>query len=62
MKQETEGIKATDNGTGEEFFFYTDVQSEIENAMMLMGYGCSDYNLSFFDNRVQPTDRKNGEV
>jgi hypothetical protein len=42
------GIKATDNQTGQEFFFYTEIQSDVENAMLLMGYGCTDYNLSFF--------------
>jgi predicted amidophosphoribosyltransferase len=53
---ETCGIKATDNKTGQEFFFHTDLQSDAENAMSLMGYGCSDYGFSFFENRSQPMD------
>jgi hypothetical protein len=50
------GIKATDNRTGQEFFFYTEIQSDVENAMTLMGYGCRGYNLSNFKDRVPPID------
>lgn len=50
------GIKATDNVTGQEFFFYTELQEDVENAMMLMGYGSRDYNLSEFKGRIQPID------
>lgn len=52
-----DGIKATDNVTGQEFYFYTEIQNDVENAMLLMGYGSRDYNLSFFKNREQPMDR-----
>jgi hypothetical protein len=52
------GIKATDNVTGQEFFFYTDLQNGVENAMLLMGYGSSDYNLSFFKDKVPPFNKK----
>ena len=53
---ETSGIKATDNLTGQEFFFYTELQEDVEHSMTLMGYGCRDYNLSEFKNRKQPVD------
>ena len=56
------GIRATDNYTGQEFFFYTDVQSDVEGAMLLMGYGCRDYNLSFFKGRLSTVDREVGGV
>lgn len=56
-QNETSGIRATDNDNGQQFFFYTSIQSEVENAMMIMGYGCTDYNLSFFQNRPQPNTK-----
>jgi hypothetical protein len=52
------GIKATDNLTGQEFFFYTELQSDVENAMLLMGYGSRNYNLSFFNEREQPWEKQ----
>ena len=55
------GIQATDNKTGQKFFFYDEVQSHAENAMCLMGYGCSDYSFSYFSNRPQPTDENGCE-
>ena len=50
------GIKATGNIFEETFFFYTDMQDLVENAMNLMGYGSRDYNLEFFEKRPQPCD------
>jgi hypothetical protein len=50
------GIMATDF-QGRCFYFYTCLQSEVENAMTLMGYGCTDYHLSLFTNILQPSER-----
>lgn len=58
MTSLSNGIKATDNKTGQEFFFYTEDQNSVENAMDLMGYGCRNYNLSFFKNREQPREER----
>lgn len=55
-----DGIKATDNISGQEFYFYTDVQNDVENAMLLMGYGSRDFNLSFFKDRKQPMESMSG--
>jgi hypothetical protein len=52
------GIKATDNVTGQVFYFYTEIQNDVENAMTLMGYGCRHYNLGFFTNKKSPMDDK----
>jgi len=52
---EDSGIKASVNLSEQEFFFYTKDQQSVENAMDLMGYGCHDYNLSFFENIRRPT-------
>lgn len=51
------GIKASDHNNCREFYFYTDNQGEVENAMTLMGYSSSDYYLNFFYNRPQETCR-----
>lgn len=48
------GIKAIPK-YGDSFFFYTNDQNMVENAMDLMGYGCEDYNLKFFKERKRPT-------
>jgi len=37
-----------------EFFFYADIQGDVENAMMLMGYDPHGYCLSFFADRKEP--------
>ena len=50
------GIQATGNLFGESFFFYTEDQQSVENAMNLMGYGSRDYNLKFFKGRPMPED------
>ena len=36
------------------FFFYTELQSEVENAMVLMGYDSHGYWLSFFKDKKAP--------
>jgi len=41
------GIVATTRKGQRVFFFNTLRQDEVESAMTLMGYGCSDYYLSF---------------
>jgi len=38
----------------EEFFFYTDIQGEVENIMIAMGYDTHGYALSFFFEREEP--------
>jgi len=38
----------------EEFFFYTDMQGEVENIMIAMGYDTYGYTLSFFYDRKEP--------
>lgn len=35
----------------ESITFNTDVQSDVENVMVILGYGCSDYNLSFKEDK-----------
>ena len=53
FKIENDGIKAK-TWDDKEFFFYTDLSSDVENAMMLMGYDSHGYWLSFFKNRPEP--------
>jgi len=48
------GIKAYTWDGGKEFFFYTDLQDDVENAMQLMGYDSHGYSLSFFKDRKEP--------
>lgn len=43
---------------GKIFYFYTDIQSEVENAMMLMGYDSHGYCLSIFKDRKEPITPK----
>lgn len=56
------GIKATVYHTEEEFFFYVQLQSDVETSMGYMGYGSSDYFLNRFSDRPQPTDRFSHET
>jgi len=43
------GIVATSIREGEDkvFFFNTSIQSEVENFMTILDYGCDEYFLSF---------------
>lgn len=47
------GIKAC-TWNDKVFYFYTDVQGEVENAMMLMGYDTHGYWLFMFNNIEEP--------
>lgn len=49
----TSGIKAKTHDD-KEFYFYTEVQSDVENAMVLMGYDTHGYWLSEFKDRPEP--------
>ena len=35
---------------GKQFLFPTCIQSEVENAMLSLGFGCDEYNLGFYNN------------
>lgn len=37
-----------------EYYFYTDLQSDVENAMLLMGYTTYGYSLGMFKDRPEP--------
>lgn len=54
---ETSGIKA-ETHDDKEFYFYTTVQSEVERAMILMGYDTHGYWLSGFKDRPEPISSK----
>ena len=41
-----------------EFYFYTEIQSDVENTMILMGYDSHGYWLSFFKDRSEPETPK----
>ena len=53
----TKGIKAKTHDD-REFYFYTEVQSEVESAMILMGYDTHGYWLSEFKDRPEPFSSK----
>ena len=48
------GIKAEtiDNKV---FYFYTQIQGEVESSMILMGYGNNQYWLQYFENIPEPS-------
>jgi len=50
------GIQAMTH-KGEVFYFFTESQEDVENAMLLMGFGSRDYNLGFFKNRILEYDK-----
>ena len=55
---EHSGIKA-ETWDDKEFYFYTELQNDVENAMMLMGYDNHGYWLSEFTGRKEPETPEN---
>lgn len=60
FEAETSGIKA-ETHDGHEFYFYTEIQSEVEAAMILMGYDSHGYWLSGFKDRPEPFTKESSK-